>query len=318
MKRGPWLAAAAAALFVTLARADGPTGELAVDSVTLELSGVDRVEGGFLVVEDELVGAVLFLDDASLQRGQPHVATSKLERRRKDVEAGQEKLFPIQDFEDLASDGARAVYLLGSHSMRVRRGRWERRPDREFIIQAGWEPADRALSVADGKKQRGRYSKLLDDLVRDHGEAVLHGFNAEGLALRDGRLYVGLRAPLEQGKALVFHATAKEVFGGEPVRWQKLRLELGGGGVRALHWDAGRGELLALSGPALEGVEPAPVLWAADPETGKATELTRPRSSSGGWPEGVCRLDAERLLVVYDAEGARRAPLQTLPLPAKK
>lgn len=318
---------------IALARrmvAEQPKPPLGLRLVSLELSGIDRVRGGFLIAEDELVGSLVFMDDASLAKGAPQGRLVKLERRRKRLaKRARTKLFGVQDAEGVASDGDRTVYVLGSHHGSKKGGSWQRRPGREFIIEARWDPKGRKLVVptpkpkTPGKKRKkknrrdGLYTRFLEDLRADHGPAVLQGLNAEGLALRAGRLFVGLRSPLERGRALVFYAEAGHLFEGGRVRWQKLSLALGGQGVRGLHWDAPARRLLILGGPTTDR-QASGALWAYDPKTRGLTRLRKAPRVAGGVVEGVCRWDAKRLLAVVDAEGASAAPLVTWPAPAAR
>ena len=81
------------------------------------------------------------------------------------------------------------------------------------------------------------------------------GVNIEGLAARDGRLYVGFRSPNLQGDAFVMEIRADDVFGGTPRPAGTLhRLRLGPGlGIRELV--AARSGFLLIAGNA--GSEPS-------------------------------------------------------------
>lgn len=302
--------------------APGAESLLALAGVTLELSGVEAVPGGFLVVEDELVGSVLFVDQASFAAGAPQARLAKLERKRKLLPPGAEleKLLPVQDFEGIARD-AEWVYLVGSHAGALKgkkkKAHWEPREDREFLIRARWNPEERSLTVPRASKEhpeRGVYRELRQAL-QSQGEET-DGLNVEGLDHLEGRLYLGLRAPLHEGRATILHASPDDVFSAQGLTLKTLRCDLQGAGIRGLHHTP-EGKLLALSGPIQDASEPAPALWEIDPASGAAKRLRLLEPQAGGFPEGLCFASPTQLLIVYDAEGASRAPLQLLPWPLR-
>lgn len=293
---------------------------LELEGVALELSGVARVKGGYLVADDELVGALLFLSDEELAGGRPLARLVKPERKRDDVAEleGLTKLFPIQDFEGLAADEkGKRVYLLGSHYGKQKKGTWLRRGDREFILQAEWKKGELVVPTRkESDEDLGRYRRLIDDLSReDEDDDRFADLNAEGLALRGDDLIVGLRAPLSQaGKAQLFQAPVKRVFSGRKVPWRSLELDLEGGGVRGLHWDRQAKRLFVISGATVDDPETANALWSCGPNGETLTRLHTFSKDARGFPEGLCRA-GEELLVVVDAEGAKRAPMLRLAFP---
>jgi hypothetical protein len=299
-----------------------------VSGVGLELSGIGTVPGGVLIADDELVGSVLFVDSEALGGATETLTATlvKIDRARKRSEPHTElpRLFAVQDFEGIATDGASVVYLVGSHAP-VEKDGWRRRPDREFLIKANWRPGDQELRVGKPKKRGvpGIYSKLIDHLTGTEGRTVVSGFNVEGLALRDGSLYIGLRSPLSEGshgKALVFSAMQKDLFGKNSLRFNgpftRLELNLGGGGVRGLHWDAPTAKLLVLSGPSTDGADVPSALWSYDFSALTLTlehEFNSERIAAHGNPEGVTRFDRNRLLIAFDSEAKGRASLMFIP-----
>jgi hypothetical protein len=280
---------------------------IAVQERRMELSGCAAVEGGVLVVEDELIGAVLLLDDFS--QGPLSLSTIKLERKKKERApyADAFKLFPFQDFEDIASDGGSTVFLLGSHHGKG----GERRPDREFLFCADWDPKDRELKVVG--EQYGllkTIAPLLDTLGCGIGLStteVSDTLNMEGLALHGDTLYLGLRSPLTTaGKAIVLFGSAQAIMAGAATL-QPLELDLNGSGVRALDWDPVSGTLLVLGGPSSDTPGSAG-LYSWNPVTSALANLIafEPDVARKG-PEGVCRLPVSaggKLLVVLDGEGS--------------
>ncbi|MBX3178365.1 MAG: DUF3616 domain-containing protein [Candidatus Hydrogenedentes bacterium] len=284
-------------------------GLVAVQAPPPELSGCAVVEGGVLVVEDEAIGAVLFCPDTAA-RPLP-LRSVKLERKKKDRApfADRDKLFPVQDFEDIASDGRREVFFIGSHNGKD----GERRPDREFLIQAKWSPKDAELKVS------GEAYNLLDRLapaLEEKGvplgltrENVVDALNFEGLAYHDGRLFIGLRGPLAPtGGALICVVDAEAAFGGNgPLNADILVLDLRGAGIRALDWDPVENTLLVISGPSVDGGGGPVALWRCDAKGGGLVEVHAfDPAVARKKPEGVCRLPADQggnLMVVLDGDG---------------
>lgn len=272
----------------------------------LELSGCAVVEGGLLLVEDELIGALLFA--SKIGQAPIDVATIKLERKKKARApfAPAHKLFPYQDFEDIASDGASQVYVIGSHHGKD----GERRPDREFLFACDWDAKDGEIKVV------GEQYGLLDMIAPvlkaagvDIGLTetdVVDTLNIEGLALHGGTLYIGLRSPLSaSGKALLLSGPVEGVMAGSAAL-QLTEIDLAGGGIRALDWDPVRGALLGISGPAGDGSGPSS-LWAIDVEGGTAeTVLKFDEFIARKSPEGICRMPGGPLVVALDGEGDSR------------
>lgn len=272
----------------------------------MELSGCAVVDGGVLMVEDELIGAVLLLDDLAKP---PHVlSTVKLERKKKARApfADAFKLFPFQDFEDIASDGLETVYFIGSHHGKD----GERRPDREFLFKGEWDGKGKELKVVG--EQYGlleRIAPVLERLGSGIGltrTEVSDGLNIEGLALHGETLYIGLRSPLTpSGKAILLSGPVDGVLDGSATL-ESLELDLGGGGVRALDWDPVRGELLVLSGAS--GEQPSTsALYGLNPAGGALSPIvTFEGEIAKKSPEGICRLPQKaggKLLLVLDGEG---------------
>ncbi|MBL7649581.1 MAG: DUF3616 domain-containing protein [Candidatus Hydrogenedentes bacterium] len=283
---------------------------LTVKERRMELSGCAVVDGGVLVVEDELIGAVLLLEH--LRAAPLELSTVKLERKKKARApyADAFKLFPFQDFEDIASDGATQVYFIGSHQGKD----GERRPDREFLLHGEWDEKDRELKVVG--EQYGLLEMIAPALERLgcavglSATEVNPNLNIEGLALNGAQLFIGFRAPLTaDGKAILLSTAATSALAGKGTVDHAV-MELDGGGIRALDWDPVRGRLLIISGASGEasGGAPSAALWEYDPATGVTSKMLEfePELARKS-PEGVCRLPEQaggRLLVVLDGEGS--------------
>lgn len=188
-------------------------------------------------------------------------------------------------------------------------------------------------------KGRGRDNALMRALRKDeHISRYLkvpgkdNGFDVEGLAAAEGRLFLGLRGPVVRGWAVVLEVEPMEVadrperlklrrIGPEGRRYRKHFLDLDGLGVREITADGD--DLLVLAGPTMDVRAPATLFrWRgavrleADSINGRDRLehlMDLPHDVDGGadHPEGVCCLHSEggradRVLVVYDSGGPRR------------
>ena len=157
------------------------------------------------------------------------------------------------DAEGAATDG-RYFFVTGSHSDKRKSG--ESNPHSRHVIRFQRDPASgRALRNADGSlagyADTGRLWNLMQDqpalqvLAKQHAEAgAAGGINIEGLAVRAGRLYFGLR---NVGAVLAVDAEALFTAGSE-VNAQVTSLDLGAGrGIRDI--EAVDNGFLLLAGP---------------------------------------------------------------------
>ena len=281
-------------------------GPVPVQERRMELSGCAVVDGGVLVVEDELIGAILLLEH--LAKPPLVLSTVKLERKKKARAPYTDafKLFPYQDFEDIASDGMETVYFIGSHHGKD----GERRPDREFLFKGEWDGKSKELKVVGEQyKLLERIAPVLEELGSGIGLTrtdVSDGLNIEGLALHGEALYIGLRSPLTpSGKAILLSGPVDGIMDGSAAL-ESVELDLGGGGVRALDWDSVRGELLVLSGASVD-MATASALFGLNPSSGTLSPIvTFDAEIARKSPEGICRLPQEaggKLLMVLDGEG---------------
>lgn len=158
------------------------------------------------------------------------------------------------DIEAIAAEGAH-YYITGSHGVAKKTA--ERQPNRYRIFRLQVDPA----TGIPGKLEMTTLTGVLraDPILGPYVFKPLqqHGLNIEGLAVRQGRLYIGLRNPNLGGNAFVLEIGADDVFSSKTAPEYTLhRLSLGKGlGIRDIV--AGRSCFLILAGNA--GSEPSAV-----------------------------------------------------------
>ncbi|KRE17500.1 hypothetical protein ASE63_13725 [Bosea sp. Root381] len=166
------------------------------------------------------------------------------------------------DGEGAATDG-RFYYVVGSHS--AKRGDCASNPGSRHLIRFPIDPAT----------GRGKLAELVDTgalwtlmagipgLKKHVGEAMClgseppedaphlpgrRGVNIEGLAVKDGRLFVGFRGPAKDGQARILSVDADALFAGGDPRARLFSVAVGAGrAVRDLV--AASDGILVLAGP---------------------------------------------------------------------
>jgi hypothetical protein len=152
------------------------------------------------------------------------------------------------DIEAIAVEGG-CYYIIGSHGMSKKQG--ERQNNRYNIFRLLVDPKTglparrvTAASPANANAPAGLERASLAGILR--ADPVLgpyfnrplqqKGVNIEGLAVRNGHLFVGFRNPNLDGYAFVMEIAADEVFGGKPSSNYVLhRLRVGEGlGIREI------------------------------------------------------------------------------------
>lgn len=161
------------------------------------------------------------------------------------------------DIEAIAAEGD-CYYIVGSHGAAKASGQQQQNRYRIFRLQV-----DPATGRPSGPLTTSLKAASLADVLRADPVLGPHfaqplqrrGVNVEGLAARNGRLYIGFRGPNLQGDALVMDMRADDVFSGAPRPTCTLhRLRLGPGlGIRDLV--AARSGFLLIAGNA--GSEPS-------------------------------------------------------------
>lgn len=172
------------------------------------------------------------------------------------------------DAEGAATDG-QYFYVTGSHS--AKRSSCKSNPDSRHVLRFQRDPATgQALRTADGSLAGYADSDRLWDILQAQPSLAAHvgerkclgsepppdapdlqgqrGINIEGLAVRDGRLYFGLRGPAQDGQAGVLAVDAQALFQGGDSHPALTQLVLGNGrGIRDM-LAVGDG-FLVLAGP---------------------------------------------------------------------
>jgi hypothetical protein len=201
------------------------------------------------------------------------------------------------------------------------------------------DPRDPSRTLTAARlRGRGQRSALMQAIGDDeHLRRYLripgkdNGFDVEGLAAANGRLFLGLRGPVVRGWAVVLEVKPVKAsrperlklkrIGPDGRRYRKHFLDLDGLGVREITADGD--DLLVLAGPTMAVRAPATLFrWrgAAKLEADSITAreeleklLDLPHDVDGGedHPEGICCLEGEgsngdQVLVVYDSGGPGR------------
>ncbi|WP_164736872.1 DUF3616 domain-containing protein [Rhizobium phaseoli] len=131
-----------------------------------------------------------------------------------------------------------------------------------------------------------------------------NGIDVEGLAVVDGRVFIGLRGPVIAGFAVVAELAIDNAFKIRSIRPYFLNLQ--GLGVRELTRDGA--SILITAGPVGEA-QGAFALYRWSPEPGSVPRKVYSWGTSIEKPEGLCWCDVggERgLLVLYDSPGDAR------------
>ena len=238
----------------------------------LELSGAARLPDGRLVLVDDETRSAVFVWSGRLGEGPVRIP----------IDAS------LDDLEGAAADSSGRVYLLTSHSW-TKGGKL--RADRQRIARFHL-----AGEIAGPLEQAPDLRAALGLLLT--GEEAHPGplLNLEGLTWYPPRdeLFLGARAPLRSGRALVIglspagnlfdQARAAGDLG--PLHPTVTALDLGGRGVRSLDFDPWRQAVLILAGPPADGQEGSALyLWTPGEPT--AAMLLVPGLGELPRPEGV-------------------------------
>lgn len=290
----------------------------------LDLSGLAKTGNQVLVVSDELTGVQTgtFNEDArtigytsaiSLTGGggdSPKKGGKKKDGGKKDGGKGGKATEIDIEGACYAAD-EKAFYVTGSHGVGKKKG--DVQLLRYGVYRIPFDPAKGGMLPAEVTK-----STLLPILetsaqFKDHLRQPLqqNGFNVEGLACADGRLYFGVRGPNIDGSAFIIEVGAKEFFAGSGmgVEPKVHTIPVGAGkGIRELVSVTG-GFLMLTGNACAEASKDFPDSLAREDDAGFTLSFL-PSSGPGniGKPETIGDVSAsdgkaEGLLVLRDADG---------------
>lgn len=192
-----------------------------------DISGAAWVPGGIgLIVSDEARGAQRVEIDPAARRVtiRQEVELDPVAKNELDLEAVA-----------LSSQGD-AFYLLGSHSLARKTAKQQL--SRCQLFKLPTQGGGRDVRVSGLEKTSLRDLFLRDPFLADALDRPLDlaGLDLEGVAEKDGVLFIGLRGPLMEGGALVLEADAARLMASPArVEFQLHRLQLGPNlGVREL------------------------------------------------------------------------------------
>jgi hypothetical protein len=137
------------------------------------------------------------------------------------------------DIEAIAAKGD-FYYIIGSHGISKKQGEQQENRFRIFRLKVDRETGEPAGVTT------ASLSEVLqsDRVLGEHFQMPLqqNGLNIEGLAVRDGRLFVGFRNPSVSGYAFVLEIAAEDVFANKPrPEYMLHKLRLGEGlGIREI------------------------------------------------------------------------------------
>ena len=143
------------------------------------------------------------------------------------------------DFEAVAVDPVEGnFYVLGSHAVAKKKGK--PRPEQQHLFRLPIDPATKLPDPKGTKAQSVSLSAWLvkvPELAPYFGKPLQqNGLNLEGLAVRDGQMFIGFRAPHLQGRTPVLEVAAKTLFTTPPDQWPAPKVHLlplgNGQGVR--------------------------------------------------------------------------------------
>jgi hypothetical protein len=192
-------------------------GDAASDS---DLSGAACApDGRCLLVSDEKRRAWFFRSDETATK--PKLTVSE-----------QIKLSPVNggdeaDLEGAAFDGGH-FYALGSHGASRRKGEFQASRYSAYRIEADGTVQSSGTLAGVVAKVPGIREHFCTGAQAGRCESLQNGgANIEGLAVREGNLYVGFRAPAPGGKSFILRVAEKAIFGQAGPDLRTFRVELG-------------------------------------------------------------------------------------------
>ncbi len=162
----------------------------------------------------------------------------------------------------------------------------------------------------------GVYDKSIEESYNEGGK--LEVMQVEGLAIDgEGQIYLGLRNPLVNRKALVLRTNIQQVFNDKP-QFESFLLDLERGGeiygIVSLDYDPHTKQILVLGNHPMRSKTLLPAIWAWEVKDPKA--IQQPTPYQGEWftnfeavgsrpakPEVILLPQANRIHLFFDAEG---------------
>jgi hypothetical protein len=194
-----------------------------------DVSGIERIsDSACLIASDET--AFVQTCSISMDGRAIHIEGKK---------ASRVNLLPVDPGSELDIEALAAIdntfYVMGSHSVSKKRGEVQKPRLTCFRFQVDPDTGERVGGVE---------SASLDSILRGDGTLSRYygkplqrrGINIEGMAAKNGALFIGLRNPNIDGKAYVIEVQPDDLFGGEDVKNYTLHtVDLGAGlGIRAM------------------------------------------------------------------------------------
>ena len=275
---------------------------------TFEPSAIQQLpDGRFLVVEDEKehpLSLVTLGADGS-------VAHTPLKPGLLQMFS---EFWKLDDLEGLTLDRNGFVYAITSHS---RNDEGEEKKSREKLVRFRIEGEQVSSPMVVGGLKRALTARhpVLAEAAKLREVKTRGGLNIEALEMTPDqqRLLVGLRSPLNAGRAIIAsidNPTAIFEAGEAPrVSTSLVELDLGGHGIRGLAYVPSLGEYLVIGGPvSREAAQFDLWLWSGHPGA-PARRVTIPGLQGLEHAEGVTPAvigGAQRIVIVSD-DGSRKA-----------
>jgi hypothetical protein len=272
-----------------------------LDGVFEPSAVVQLADGRFLVVEDEKDFPFCAVT----------LAGGRVEAVPLPVDPAAEGARKLDDLEGLSVDSTGHVYALTSHS---RDGDGDEKDSRDKLLRCRVE-GERLVDVRVCRALKAALTAthpLLAAAAAVDDPKTAGGLNIEALEMApDGRLLVGFRSPLDEGKALVAVIDNVEaVFdaGATPSISPELqRLDLGGDGLRALSYVPALAGYLAVGGPVAREQKDFRLWFWRGPGEGRPRPVTVPGLAGFAHAEGVTPaiVDGRPALLVVSDDGKR-------------
>jgi multidrug resistance efflux pump len=289
--------------------------ELAVAGLAAGAADVPGLEASGLLYLPDLARFLVVSDDTRKKNAEVYLM---------DTAYRVEKTVPIRglakmdDMESIADGGNGSVYVLSSQN-RSKHGKLAEA--RKLLVRAKRKGADLELQdkvvLLDALEKAAKGNPGADWSAYLKSGLADGSMDIEGMAVRDGDLYLGFKAPLRDGKAVILRVAGVDslLAGKTPAAavsiWKTLGLKDSAGAIAC-----GIADLLFLSGdlyllstgdaPGADGAH-AGELWVVRKD---AAEAERLRGFAGAKPEGLAQGPGGNIYVAFD--NGSRHPSQVL------